>query len=38
MSQLSGNVLDPKVFDALAAVVAGRRTLVYLDEDGAEPA
>lgn len=36
MADLSGTVLDPKVYDALAAVVARRQTLVYLDE-GAEP-
>src|SRR2546422_6390567 len=37
MSQLSGNVLDPKVFDALSSVVARRGTLVYLDEGGSGP-
>ncbi|MGH2669040.1 MAG: HD domain-containing phosphohydrolase [bacterium] len=37
MADLSGTVLDPKVYDALAAVVARRQTLVFLDE-GAEPA
>ena len=31
---LSGTVLDPKVFEALASVVARRRTLVFLDEGG----
>lgn len=36
MADLSGTVLDPKVYDALAAVVARRQTLVFLDE-GAEP-
>jgi putative two-component system response regulator len=34
MGQLSGSVLDPKVFDALAGVVARRGTLIYLDEGG----
>jgi putative nucleotidyltransferase with HDIG domain len=29
---LSGTVLDPKVFEALAAIVARRHTLVFLDE------
>jgi len=36
MSQLSGSVLDPEVFEALAAVVARRSTLVFLDEVGPE--
>src|SRR5438445_10999284 len=34
MNQLSGTVLDPKVFDALSRVVARRGTLIYLDEGG----
>ncbi|MGH7567776.1 MAG: HD domain-containing phosphohydrolase [Gemmatimonadales bacterium] len=34
MSELRGTVLDPNVHDALATVVARRRTLVYLDEGG----
>jgi putative nucleotidyltransferase with HDIG domain len=33
MADLSGTVIDPKVFDALSAVVARRQTLVFLDED-----
>src|SRR6266480_980796 len=33
-ADLSGTVLDPKVFEALASVVARRRTLVFLDEGG----
>jgi putative nucleotidyltransferase with HDIG domain len=32
MAEMSGTVLDPKVFEALRAVVARRRTLVFLDE------
>jgi putative nucleotidyltransferase with HDIG domain len=38
MADLSGSVLDPRVYQALSAVVARRRTLVFLDEAGAEPA
>jgi len=38
MSQLSGSVLDPKVFEALSSVVARRGTLIYLDEGGGGPA
>src|SRR5260370_35585370 len=34
MGQLSGSVLDPKVFEALSSVVARRGTLIYLDEGG----
>src|SRR6266566_4557219 len=34
MADLAGTVLDPKMFEALAAVVARRRTLVFLDEGG----
>jgi putative nucleotidyltransferase with HDIG domain len=34
MNQLSGTVLDPKVFGALSQVVARRGTLIYLDEGG----
>jgi len=37
MRELVGTGLDPKVFDALAAVVARRGTLIYLDDGGAEP-
>jgi len=33
-ADLSGTVLDPKVYEALASVVARRRTLVFLDEGG----
>jgi putative nucleotidyltransferase with HDIG domain len=33
MADLSGTVLDPKVYDALNAIVARRQTLVFLDED-----
>ncbi|HEY6210079.1 MAG TPA: HD domain-containing phosphohydrolase [Gemmatimonadales bacterium] len=36
MSDLAGTVLDPKLFEALAAVVARRRTLVFLDEGGGD--
>jgi len=32
MADLAGTVLDPKVFEALAAIVARRHTLVFLDE------
>ena len=38
MAQLSGRVLDPKVYEALATVVLRRGTLVFLDDSGAEPA
>ena len=34
MADLAGTVLDPRMFEALAAVVARRRTLVFLDEGG----
>ena len=33
MADLTGTVLDPKVYDALSAIVAKRQTLVFLDED-----
>jgi len=33
MADLSGTVLDPRVFEALVALVARRQTLVFLDED-----
>jgi HD-GYP domain-containing protein (c-di-GMP phosphodiesterase class II) len=38
IKELGGTVLDPRVFDALAAVVARRHTLVFLDDstDGPE--
>jgi len=38
MAALSGTVLDPKVYEALATVVSRRGTLVFLDDGGAEPA
>jgi HD-GYP domain-containing protein (c-di-GMP phosphodiesterase class II) len=34
MNDLAGTVLDPKVYEALSAVVARRHTLVFLDEGG----
>ena len=34
IADLAGTVLDPKVHEALATVVARRRTLVFLDEGG----
>jgi len=37
MAALSGAVLDPKVYEALATVVSRRGTLVFLDDAGAEP-
>jgi putative nucleotidyltransferase with HDIG domain len=33
MADLSGTVLDPKVYDALVRIVGRRQTLVFLDED-----
>src|SRR5258707_4481785 len=33
LADLSGTVLDPKVFDALTRIVGRRQTLVFLDED-----
>ncbi len=33
MADLSGTVLDPKVYEALVRIVARRQTLVFLDED-----
>jgi len=33
MADLSGTVLDPKVYEALVRLVARRATLVFLDED-----
>ncbi|MFN2571477.1 MAG: HD domain-containing phosphohydrolase [Gemmatimonadales bacterium] len=33
MADLSGTVLDPKVFEALVRLVGRRQTLVFLDED-----
>src|SRR5712692_3303469 len=36
MADLAGTVLDPKVFEALSAVVARRHTLVFLDEGAAD--
>jgi cyclic di-GMP phosphodiesterase len=35
IADLSGTVLDPAVYEALASVVARRRTLVFLDDGGA---
>jgi putative nucleotidyltransferase with HDIG domain len=37
MADLSGTVLDPKVYEALVTVVARRRTLVFLDEGSDSP-
>ncbi len=37
MRLLAGAVLDPSVMDALAAAVARRQTLVFLDEDQTQP-
>jgi cyclic di-GMP phosphodiesterase len=34
MTDLVGTVVDPRVYEALSAVVARRRTLVFLDEGG----
>jgi putative two-component system response regulator len=34
IADLSGTVLDPKVFEALSAIVGRRHTLVFLDESG----
>ena len=33
MAELAGTALDPRVYEALAAIVARRRTLVFLVED-----
>ena len=33
MADLSGSVLEPRVYDALAAVVTRRKTLVFLEEN-----
>jgi len=33
MADLSGTVLDPKVYEALMRIVGRRGTLVFLDED-----
>ncbi len=33
MADLSGTVLDPRVYDALVRIVGRRQTLVFLDED-----
>jgi putative two-component system response regulator len=33
MADLSGTVLDPKVYEALVRIVSRRQTLVFLDED-----
>ncbi len=37
MADLAGTVVDPKVYAGLSAVVAGRQTLVFLDEGAATP-
>jgi len=37
IGDLAGTVVDPRVYEALAAVVARRSTLVFLDEGGANP-
>jgi HD-GYP domain-containing protein (c-di-GMP phosphodiesterase class II) len=37
MRRLVGNVLDPKVFEAIAAAVAKRQTLVFLDDNSGTP-
>lgn len=37
MHLLAGSTLDPSVMDALAAAVARRKTLVFLDEDRRRP-
>jgi putative nucleotidyltransferase with HDIG domain len=37
IADLSGTVIDPKVYEALSAVVARRQTLVFLDEDLTTP-
>jgi cyclic di-GMP phosphodiesterase len=34
MTELSGTVVDPTVYDALVRIVGRRQTLVFLDEDG----
>ena len=34
LADLSGTVVDPKVFEALQSVVSRRRTLVFLDDSG----
>lgn len=34
MGDLSGTVLDPKVFEALGRIVERRQTLVFLDDEG----
>ena len=34
MRTLTGKIIDPAVMDALAAAVARRKTLVFIDEDG----
>jgi len=34
LADLSGTVIDPTVYDALATIVGRRGTLVFLDEGG----
>ncbi|HYK83393.1 MAG TPA: HD domain-containing phosphohydrolase [Gemmatimonadales bacterium] len=36
IADLAGTVVDPRVYEALATVVARRKTLVFLDEGGAD--
>ena len=38
MAEMSGSVLDPKVYEALARVVSRRHTLVFLDDAGGSAA
>ena len=37
IKELGGSVLDPRVFDALAAVVSRRHTLIFLDDSSDGP-
>jgi HD-GYP domain-containing protein (c-di-GMP phosphodiesterase class II) len=37
IQELGGTVLDPTVFNALAAVVSRRHTLVFLDDNNDTP-
>jgi putative two-component system response regulator len=37
MADLSGTVIDPKVYDALSTIVGRRGTLVFLDDSSATP-
>jgi putative nucleotidyltransferase with HDIG domain len=38
LAEVSGTQIDPQVYDAMATVVARRRTLVFLDESQTPPA